>query len=154
MYGAEIDCVDHTLDPKQYAPPGNFIEIKTQQELRDKNHKSNFRKYKLSKWWAQCYLAGIPRVMAAFRDNRGNVTNLDILETAKMPGMAAQEAYAWKPSTMTGFLQKFLTFIRDVMAKGEDTAYVFEWQPEWEGVAFTFDPDKTKGLKSLFFVKF
>ena len=52
--------------------------------------KSNFRKYKLSKWWAQCYLAGIPRVMAAFRDNRGYVTNLDILETAKMPGMASQ----------------------------------------------------------------
>ena len=28
--------------------------------------------------------------MAAFRDNRGYVTNLDILETAKMPGMASQ----------------------------------------------------------------
>ena len=45
---------------------------------------------------------------------------------------------------MTGFLEKFLTFIRDVMAKGEDVCYVFEWQPEWEGVAFTFDPDQTK----------
>ena len=56
-----------------------------------------------------------------------------------------KEAYAWKPNTMTGFLEKFLTFVRDVMAKGEDVCYVFEWQPEWEGVCFTFDPDQTKG---------
>ena len=39
LYGAEVDCVDHTLDEKEYPQPGNFIEIKTQQELRDKNHK-------------------------------------------------------------------------------------------------------------------
>ena len=44
-----------------------------------------------------------------------------------MPQVAAQEAYSWKPSLMTGFLEKFLTFIRDVMAKVEDVAYVFEW---------------------------
>ena len=62
-----------------------------------------------------------------------------------MPQVAAQEAYSWKPSLMTGFLEKFLTFIRDVMAKVEDVAYVFEWNPEWEGICFTFDPDKTKG---------
>lgn len=58
MYGAEVDCVDHTMD-EEYKPPANYIEIKTQQELRDKNKKSNFRKYKLSKWWAQSYLAGL-----------------------------------------------------------------------------------------------
>jgi len=143
MYGAEIDCVDHTLG-EEFPPPSNFIEIKTQQELKDKNKKTNFRKYKLSKWWAQCYLAGIPRVMAAFRDDRGFVQQLEIIETAKMPQVAAQEAYSWKPPLMTGFLEKFLTFIRDVMAKVEDVAYVFEWNPEWEGICFTFDPDKTK----------
>ena len=65
-----------------------------------------------------------------------------------MPQVAAQEAYSWKPSLMTGFLEKFLTFIRDVMAKVEDVAYVFEWNPEWEGICFTFDPDKTKGKSS------
>ena len=65
-----------------------------------------------------------------------------------MPQVAAQEAYSWKPSLMTGFLEKFLTFIRDVMAKVEDVAYVFEWNPEWEGICFTFDPDKTKGRSS------
>ena len=75
MYGAEVDCVDHTLG-EEFKPPSNFIEIKTQQELKDKNKKTNFRKYKLSKWWAQCYLAGIPRVMAAFRDDRGFVQEL------------------------------------------------------------------------------
>ena len=73
------------------------------------------------------------------------VKQLEIIETAKMPQVAAQEAYSWKPSLMTGFLEKFLTFIRDVMAKVEDVAYVFEWNPEWEGICFTFDPDKTKG---------
>ena len=66
-----------------------------------------------------------------------------------MPQVAAQEAYSWKPSLMTGFLEKFLTFIRDVMAKVEDVAYVFEWNPEWEGICFTFDPDKTKGKMGL-----
>ena len=47
MYGAEVDCVDHTLG-EEFQPPSNFIEIKTQQELKDKNKKTNFRKYKLS----------------------------------------------------------------------------------------------------------
>ena len=140
-----MDCIDHTLGP-EFQPPANFIEIKTQNELRDKNKKANFRKYKLSKWWAQSYLAGIPRVMTAFRDERGFVNNLEIIETQSMPRVAAQEAYAWKPNTMTGFLEKFLTFVRDVMAKVEDVVYCFEWNPEWEGICFTFDPDKTKGM--------
>ena len=61
MYGAEVDCIDHTMG-EEFKPPANFIEIKTQQELRDKNKKSNFRKYKLSKWWAQSYLAGNLRI--------------------------------------------------------------------------------------------
>jgi len=144
MYGAEVDCVDHTLDPEKYPSPSNFIEIKTQRELKDKQRKEVFRKYKLSKWWAQSFLAGIPRVMTAFRDDRGFVTNLDIIETQSMPRQAALEAYSWKPSTMLGFLERFLTFVRDVMAKVDDCTYVFEWNPEWEGVCFTFDPDQQK----------
>jgi len=47
---------------------------------------------------------------------------------------------------MLGFLERFLTFVRDVMAKVDDCTYVFEWNPEWEGVCFTFDPDQQKGL--------
>ena len=82
--------------------------------------------------------------MAAFRDDRGFVTQLEIIETQSMPRVAAQESYAWQPQTMTGFLEKFLTFIRDVMAKVDDVAYVFEWDPDWEGITFTFDPDQTK----------
>jgi len=66
--------------------------------LKDKQRKEVFRKYKLSKWWAQSFLAGIPRVMTAFRDDRGFVTNLDIIETQSMPRQAALEAYSWKPS--------------------------------------------------------
>ena len=46
---------------------------------------------------------------------------------------------------MLGFLERFLTFVRDVMAKVDDCTYVFEWNPEWEGVCFTFDPDQQKG---------
>lgn len=49
---------------------------------------------------------------------------------------------------MLGFLERFLTFVRDVMAKVDDCTYVFEWNPEWEGVCFTFDPDQQKGLIS------
>jgi len=143
LYGAEVDCIDHTM-AEEYKPPANFIEIKTQSELRDKNRKSNFRKYKLSKWWAQSYLAGIPRVMTAFRDDRGFVNLLEVIETQAMPRVAAQESYSWTPQTMMGFLERFLTFIRDVMAKVDDVTYVFEWDPDWEGIVFTFDPDQTK----------
>ena len=53
---------------------------------------------------------------------------------------------------MLGFLERFLTFVRDVMAKVDDCTYVFEWKPEWEGVCFTFDPDQEKGV--YFFVSF
>ena len=82
--------------------------------------------------------------MTAFRDDRGFVTQLEVIETQAMPRVASQESYSWQPQTMTGFLERFLTFVRDVMAKVEDVAYVFEWDPSWEGITFTFDPDQTK----------
>lgn len=143
LYGAEVDCVDPTTE---YPSPANYVEIKTQEMLKDKIKKTNFRKFKLCKWWAQSYLAGIPRVMTGFRDYRGYVTNLAILETQQMPKLAAQENYAWTVEVMTGFLEKFLTHIRDLMAKVEDVLYVFEWNPEWEGVTFTFVADHRPGL--------
>jgi hypothetical protein len=82
--------------------------------------------------------------MAAYRDDRGFVNHLEIMETQSMPRIASQESYCWSPQVMTGFLEKFLTFIRDVMAKVEDVTYVFEWDPSWEGITLTFDPDQTK----------
>ena len=82
--------------------------------------------------------------MTAFRDDRGFVNLLEVIETQSMPRVAAQESYSWTPQTMMGFLERFLTFIRDVMAKVDDVTYVFEWDPDWEGIVFTFDPDQTK----------
>ena len=45
-------------------------------------------RFKLVKWWAQSYLAGIPRIICGFRDDDGVVRMIEEYETLKLHHVA------------------------------------------------------------------
>ena len=68
VLGCEID----SIDPNSKLPrPQNFVEIKTQRIITDQRGGENFRRNKLYKWWAQSFLGSVPRILVAFRNDKG-----------------------------------------------------------------------------------
>jgi len=140
VLGCEID----SIDPNSKLPrPQNFVEIKTQRIITDQRGGENFRRNKLYKWWAQSFLGSVPRILVAFRNDKGHVTKLEMMKTSSLPSKAAQETDNWRPKVMTGFLERFLTFVKRTI-RIEETTYIFEFEPHWENIKFSFDKDKNK----------
>eukprot|EP00300_Choanocystis_sp_HF-7_P013502 c18323_g1_i1.p1 GENE.c18323_g1_i1~~c18323_g1_i1.p1 ORF type:complete len:327 (-),score=42.47 c18323_g1_i1:294-1274(-) len=71
LLGAEVDGMDEK---------GCMVELKTSQ--RPKNMET-FGKFKYSKWWAQSYLAGIPKIICGWM-NEGTLEEIQIHETLHM----------------------------------------------------------------------
>ena len=136
LYGAEVDCVDHTLETAHFPPPENFVEIKASVRFT--------LKHKLQQWWAQSFLVGIPRVLVACHEGDGIVDTLQIIKTESIPRIAARTGCAFEPTKMIDFLEEFLTFVNNVVEE-EEVVYCFESKPEWEEIRFSSDSDKTKG---------
>ena len=44
---------------------------------------------------------------------------------------------------MTGFLERFLNFVKRTI-RIEETTYIFEFEPHWDEIKFSFDKDKSK----------
>lgn len=78
IYGAEIDCSD---------ADGQFVELKTcsiHVKPTHKNSNNNFWHSKAPKYWAQCYLVGIERLLVGFRNNYGILKELQWFQTSDL----------------------------------------------------------------------
>ena len=75
--------------------------------------------------------------------DKGLVNALELLKTASLPAIAALENEPWRPKVMTRFLHNFLVFIKS-QVRLRSTCYVFEFDPNFEEIKFTFDKDRTK----------
>jgi len=140
MLGCEIDSVD----PKSAATgTARYVEIKTQREIKDERTRANFRRNKLYKWWAQSVIGGVPRIQVAYRNDKGIVNSLESMKTASLPAIAALESEPWRPKVMTRFLHNFLAFVKS-QVRLRSTCYIFEFDPHFDAIKFTFDKDKTK----------
>jgi len=112
--GAEMDCFEE--------------ENKTEVELKVTRHMNgkqrlvrNFERFKLLKFWAQSFLAGVPKILIGFRDDEGIVSKVQSLETLKIPktGNCAQ---FWNHKTCINFLGEILRLlIRIVPDETKDT---------------------------------
>lgn len=67
---SEIDGVDERLSAKGAVAPQNYVEIKTCREPGNLAP-SSFADIKMLKWWIQCFLTGVPKLLVGFRDNQG-----------------------------------------------------------------------------------
>ena len=76
VYGAEVDCTDGA---------GKFVELKTSKVFGKNSHEeARFVERKIPKFWAQCYLVGIERLLVGFRDDNGVVRELRWFNTKEM----------------------------------------------------------------------
>ena len=126
VYGAEMDCIESTvrsLDPDL----SDFVEIKTTQSVDNQRQWDNLVKFKMFKWWCQCYLIGIPTVVCGYRDNSMVVREIERLKVADMPKMATK---FWSPDACLLFLNRFLDFAKQVVLEDDPSLmYEFNWEP-------------------------
>ncbi|CAG0889494.1 unnamed protein product [Darwinula stevensoni] len=125
LYAAEVDGV---ADPIKGLKANNLVELKTSRLIENPNQDRNFKRFKLVKWWAQSYLAGIPRIICGFRDDDGVVRKIEEYETLKLHHIAQG---LWQPNVCMNFCAHFFTFVKSVMKESnKDMVYVFSWRPK------------------------
>lgn len=76
-----------------------YVELKTSKLLRSQRDKSTFARWKLSKYWAQSFLLGVPRIIVGFRDDDGVVQEVRHYSTLKLPRLAREMHAASAPGS-------------------------------------------------------
>jgi len=71
-----------------------------------------FNRHKLLKFWAQSFLAGVPKVVVGFRDDNGFVRSLETFDTLFMPRLVRGKPGMWDPIVCLRFLDEFLSWLR------------------------------------------
>ncbi|KAI5924298.1 RAI1-domain-containing protein [Camillea tinctor] len=109
--GGEVDAIWDSK-PTQKGAPINWIELKTSVEIRDERGMNNFER-KLMKFWIQSFLLGVPKIIVGFRSQRGILTKLEEIETAKIPETAARRGVrSWDANICINFANAFLEWLK------------------------------------------
>ena len=78
--------------------------------------KENFMHFKLLKFWAQSFLAGVPKIIVGLRDDDGIVTSLKEYPTLKIPHLSEEgNAVKWDANLCINFLSKLLNWLKKVV---------------------------------------
>lgn len=88
LYGAEMDGIDSNskidLDRTDLNQI-NFVELKVNLRPTHERQITNYLRFKLRNWWAQCFLAKIDKILVGTRSERGIVDELTELEVRNIP---------------------------------------------------------------------
>lgn len=79
LYGAEMDGIEEKPDVDLETVDLNsvrFVELKVNLRPQRANQIRNFYKYKVGKWWTQCFLAGVEQMQVGTRTNAGVVDDI------------------------------------------------------------------------------
>lgn len=115
IFGAEVDGLDVT---------GNsYVELKTCRVLKDPSQYATFYQNKLMSFWAQSFLAGIPKILVGFRSDRGMVKSIEFIEVSEIPRITRGKV-TWCPETMLNFGILFLDWLSAQMKQfSEDEVF-------------------------------
>ncbi|XP_033108437.1 decapping and exoribonuclease protein-like [Anneissia japonica] len=150
IYSGEVDCC---VNDPNLRPPANYIELKTNRILYAPNNKRNFHRYKLLKWWAQSFLIGIPTVIGGFRDDEGNVLQLERFSTFRMPEIARQER-SWSASVCVNFCDYFLNYVKSQVTRDDPrVVYLFERKPGSDEITYTIEEDPVHHFMPEWYIK-
>ncbi|XP_033887321.3 decapping and exoribonuclease protein-like [Acipenser ruthenus] len=139
LFSGEVDCKNET--PLYQTAPSYYVELKTNAKLVNQNKNYQFRRYKLLKWWAQSFLAGVPLIVAGFRTEDGIVKETKPYKTSEIPALAAADSRSWKPTTCMEFINAFLSFIKSEVTQDDPgVVYLFSWEPK-DDVSYTVHRD-------------
>ncbi|XP_076121443.1 decapping and exoribonuclease protein [Alosa pseudoharengus] len=151
LFSGEVDCREANLQAPQ--APACYIELKTSAEIHTPKQRSNFHRYKLLKWWAQSFLPGVPKIVAGFRDNDGQVVDVETFKTSQISQLIKTEYNCWKPTVCMNFCSDFLSFVRETVREDDPrTVYLFSWDPH-KDVTFTIHRDSEYSFLPDWFVK-
>ena len=106
IFGAEVDGVDS--DGRTY------IELKTNRILKEPAHFQSFYQQKLISYWAQCFLAGIKKVLVGFRNDLGVVKRMEYIEVEEIPRMVRGKV-SWCPGSMLNFGTMVLDWLSETL---------------------------------------
>ncbi|KAI0840258.1 RAI1-domain-containing protein [Hypoxylon sp. FL0890] len=112
--GGEVDAIWDSK-PMEKGAPINWIELKTSVEIRDDRTMQNFER-KLMKFWVQSFLLGVPKIIVGFRSQKGILTKLEEIQTAKIPETAAKRGVrSWDANMCINFASAFLEWLRNTI---------------------------------------
>ncbi|KAI5634796.1 RAI1 like PD-(D/E)XK nuclease domain-containing protein [Phthorimaea operculella] len=94
LYAAQIDGLlateGNVADPPtnadyetvlNYLRNHKYVELKTNKEIYNRRQEESFKRRKMLRCWAQCYLAGLHGLLVGYRNNSGIVQRLQYFET-------------------------------------------------------------------------
>ncbi|KAJ2946414.1 hypothetical protein O0L34_g12453 [Tuta absoluta] len=123
LYAAQIDGLlateGNVSDPPRHADyetnlnylrNNKYIELKTNRELHHRRHEDSFKRHKMLKCWAQCYLANLHGLLVGYRNNSGIVQRLQYFKTDQIVEYCKD---FWSPGPALEFLDYFLTFVKN-----------------------------------------
>lgn len=111
IFGAEVDGLDS--DGKSY------VELKTCRILKDPSQYKTFYQHKLMSFWAQSFLAGIPKILVGFRTDRGIIKSIEYIDVNEIPRITRNKA-TWCPETMLNFGVIFLDWLKQEMIESSE----------------------------------
>lgn len=152
VYAAEMDCLSKHLSPGEEPLPKHFVEIKTTRTITNRRQWDYLCQYKMVKWWAQCYLIGIPKVIVGYRDNDMVVRDIQPFSVSELPKIC--NTY-WHTDVCIDFLNRFLQFVQETL-KEEDNpkvVYEFSWSPGEDEIKVKKSEDGKRVILQDWFIK-
>ena len=127
VFGAEVDC--GTLKDGRVKGPDSYVELKTTRIIDNPRQARNFANFKLIKFWAQSFLAGVSKVVCGMRDDNGIVRKIKNYVTLDIPDIALREGARWKPAVCLNFLDQFLQWMKEMVVDDDhNVVYSFRYQ--------------------------
>eukprot|EP00794_Sanderia_malayensis_P008806 gene8806-9747_t len=134
VIGAEVDCCE--LQNGKYKAPASYIELKTSRIMEFHRQRRNFSMFKLKKFWAQSYLAGVPKIICGMRDDDGIVKSLDTYKTLDIPNIANSNNATWSAAVCMNFLDLFLQWVKEMVVKDNPhVVYAFKFEEPFKTVS-------------------
>ncbi|CAM6106397.1 unnamed protein product [Calypogeia fissa] len=113
IMGAEMDCYEPGRDGRK-----TYVELKTSRELEPRTV-DKFEKDKLLKFWIQSFLAGVPRIVCGFRDDRGRLTRAEMMSTKDIT-QRVKLKHLWEGGVCLAFADQVFCWLYGSVKEGEN----------------------------------
>eukprot|EP00123_Amoebidium_parasiticum_P008994 comp19141_c0_seq1/m.21798 comp19141_c0_seq1/g.21798 ORF comp19141_c0_seq1/g.21798 comp19141_c0_seq1/m.21798 type:complete len:414 (-) comp19141_c0_seq1:255-1496(-) len=138
LMAAEVDCIMPNTRDREY------VELKTSKTIYSNRDTYSFERFKLLKFWAQSFLAGIPHIVVGFRDDNGIVQTVQKFKTLELPRFVREKGL-WDPNVCLAFANQLLDFMRQHVTQDQSQAtYVVSYDPVMQRVTLRADTRPTR----------
>ncbi|KAH7373758.1 hypothetical protein KP509_17G073500 [Ceratopteris richardii] len=121
IMGAEMDCYDGIRNGKR-----QYIELKTSRVI-DSRTVERFEKEKLLKFWIQSFIAGVPKIVCAYRDDSGFIKRVELMRTMEIT-QRVKERNLWQGGVCLAFADQVLCWLYGSVKENED--YLLRYNPQ------------------------